>query len=1207
MAISSSEHYSINSAGSNSISTSGNWTECSSSSPCLICENDHFCSFKVDKYGTVAKCRKVSGGEYKEKSDNLGPAWFHGVHPVRGRIPGWNPAHDPDGNNRSGGRLYLRNTATPAAAQETPSATSNHKSDTHPAQIEKGDADTIDAVYRAFLSNLSLDPKHRADLTKRGLSDDQIKRGGFRSVPGENRIAISKNLASKFSRDAILSTPGFYYDSQKKRYSCSGIDGYFIPIRDADGRIQALQIRLDDPIGSTKYISFSSKEKFSDGKKGPSPGSPFAYPVGPNGETFNQLSGVSVIRVTEGILKAYIATALSGIHTFGIPGVGTHGAFVNWFKERYPDPASAPILEVAFDSDAGTNPAVAGAINGTVHPTVSAGYRVHLLTWPESSGKGIDDVLLAGNADKIQTFQGVPAKHEADRILQAAKAADKAKREAEQLAKIDGLISAYRSEGGLEIFRDEERLSTLYDIYKHDTIGFNSIKKVFQKSGDVKAVLSIIKEYEGRLSAQKNKVVNMSGQPIDGDQCDSDQAEATPLGGIHTLRPIRECLFGSADASITEQDHATEPEDQAQKAARENCPIPASIGCPPAYKISMGAGILLKSENPDSLPQTVSRRPIVPIHRYIDTATGLEQVKIAWFEPSGNYWKSTIVPRSVAASAQKILAVADNGLPVSSDNALGLCRWLVAVIVENPSIPITETTSKFGWVGSPGRAFLLGCEMIKASKAGGDSASSSDNGHTTASNPHGGAIPDTTTASTTTAPRIQFDAGSEPENANLARSLEPRGSFEGWAQMAEEVTAESPLGAVVMAASFAAPLLSILDIPGFIIELAGTTSQGKTITTKCAASVWGNPEPAARAHFLNTWNLTAVALERLLGTLNHLPAILDDTQQAPRKMNLSEMVYHIAGGQGRGRGAKTPGSRQHVETWQTIGISTGEQPITAFGAEGGAVARSVVLWCSGKLFPKFDAHQADRIQAAAQDHYGHAGRRFIQWIVDNPTDAKQRIRDEFGRAKKRIIESGDGSGVLSRISGYLAVIEAAAVMAGEILNIPGLHRGVITDEIIRLASLEASKANRADEALEAAWRWANLEVERFWNTNAENKDKFFPVGGWAGRMDCTDKEIESWPEPVKERTVTMLAFNQDALRGYLARIGYQDYEAIVRTWADRGYIETDKDRTSRLTKKIKIRGASARYVVMAQATIERLAGIDPNELEENDIFGPMAG
>lgn len=1187
MAISSSEHYSINSTGSNSISTSGVWTDCSSSSPCLICGKTSYCSFKEDKYGTVAKCRKVKGGEYKHDTDRLGDAWYHGVHPVRGRIPGWNPAHDPDGNwNNDGGRLYLRNTA---AAQAPSQATSSHKSDTDtdPSRIEKGDAATLDAVYRAFLSSLSLDPQHKADLTRRGLSDDQIKRGGFRSVPGENRISISRGLASKFGRDAILSTPGFCYDSAKMRFSCSGKDGYFIPIRDADGKIQALQIRLDDPTGGAKYVSFSSARKLSDGKEGPSPGSPFASPVGPNGETFNQLNGVSAIRVTEGILKAYIATALSGIPTLGIPGVGTWEAFVNWFKERYPDPANAPILEVAFDADAPTNSAVAGAVNNIVAHAVSAGYRVHLLTWPESAGKGIDDVLLAGNVDQIKIFKGVPAKHEADRILQSAKAADKAKRDAEQQEKINGLISAYQNEGGLQIFRDEERLSTLYDIHKHDPIGFNTIKKIFQKSGDVKDALSIIKEYETRLAAQKNKVVSMSGRPIDGDSSDNPQTETIPLGGIDALRPIRECLFGSADAGTTDPS-TTEPENQAHKAARESCPIPTTIGCPPAYKISMGGGILLKSENPDSLPQAVSRRPVVPIHRYIDTATGLEQVKITWFESSGNYWKSTIVPRSVAASAQKILTVADNGLPVSSDNALALCKWLMAVIVENPSIPITETTSKFGWIGSPGGAFLLGCDVITAKAS---------------SNPQGGTIPEPTT----TGPRIQFDSGSEPENANLARSLEPRGSFEGWQEMATEATAESPLGAVVMAASFAAPLLSLLDLPGFVIELAGATSQGKTITTKCAASVWGNPEPAARAHYLNTWNLTAVALERLLGTLNHLPVILDDTQQAPKKMDLPEKIYHIAGGQGRGRGAKNPGSRQHVETWQTIGISSGEQPITGFGAEGGAVARSIILWCSGKLFPRFNAEQADRIQAAAQDHYGHAGRRFIQWIVDNPTDAKRRIRDEYDRAKRRIIESGDGSGVLSRISGYLAIVEAAAIMAGEVLGIDGLARGVVSDEVIRLASLEAAKANRADEALEVAWRWANLESERFWNNDAENKDEFFPVGGWAGRMDWTVEEIESWPEPVKDRAVTMLAFNPDALRGYLARIGYQDYEAIVRTWADRGYIETDKDRASRLTKKIKIRGASARYVVMARATIERLSGIDPNELEENDILGPIAG
>ncbi|HBT47941.1 MAG TPA: hypothetical protein DEA73_08745 [Peptococcaceae bacterium] len=40
-----------------------------------------------------------------------------------------------------------------------------------------------DRVYRHFLRQLDLYPRHKAELLRRGLSEDDIKRNGYKSIP----------------------------------------------------------------------------------------------------------------------------------------------------------------------------------------------------------------------------------------------------------------------------------------------------------------------------------------------------------------------------------------------------------------------------------------------------------------------------------------------------------------------------------------------------------------------------------------------------------------------------------------------------------------------------------------------------------------------------------------------------------------------------------------------------------------------------------------------------------------------------------------------------------------------------------------------------------------------------------------------------------------------------------------------------------------
>ena len=61
---------------------------------------------------------------------------------------------------------------------------------------------------------------------------------------------------------------------------------------------------------------------------------------------------------------------------------------------------------IAFDADSRRNPAVAENSANFGKALLDEGYEVYYLTWPNNCGKGVDDVVNAGQRGKIRTVEG---------------------------------------------------------------------------------------------------------------------------------------------------------------------------------------------------------------------------------------------------------------------------------------------------------------------------------------------------------------------------------------------------------------------------------------------------------------------------------------------------------------------------------------------------------------------------------------------------------------------------------------------------------------------------------------------------------------------------------------------------------------------------------------------------------------------------------
>jgi hypothetical protein len=320
------------------------WTSVSRRHPCEICHKGTWCSRSRD--GRVAICQRQGGPGATWRTDKNGSCyWIHF-------------------SNDSSDSFHRHVPPLPLAPQPERAATAD-----------------LDRVYRALLSILPLEAKHRQDLRLRGLSDKIISRSSYRTLPLSGRSRIAGQLVDQLGVDLVSRVPGLVRrEGHPGTYwTIAGRPGVIISVRSADGAIIGLMVRCDDPGTGGKYRWLSSKHA-----GGPSPEMQCHVPLH-NGDT-------RVIRLTEGALKADIATALSGLLTLGLPGVAPWHLALPILQQLQPD-----MIVLAWDADWRHNLHVAKSLGDCAWALHELGVEVAFEFWQPKLGKGIDDVLVNGH------------------------------------------------------------------------------------------------------------------------------------------------------------------------------------------------------------------------------------------------------------------------------------------------------------------------------------------------------------------------------------------------------------------------------------------------------------------------------------------------------------------------------------------------------------------------------------------------------------------------------------------------------------------------------------------------------------------------------------------------------------------------------------------------------------------------------------------
>ena len=228
------------------------------------------------------------------------------------------------------------------------------------------------ATYTALLQNLTLASDHRENLLSRGLSLEEIHRLGYKTTPVLGFTSLAKRLREKGLY--LAGVPGFYKNQSQWTLKIPG-RGILIPVRDVQGQIQGLQVRLDN-VEKRKFRWLSSN----------------GLEEGCGAKTWVHLAGEPrpLLLLTEGPMKADVIHFLTGQTVLAVAGVNSLSQLRPVLEELRA--AGMEKVMTAFDMDYLTNPHVRAGQEDLTHLLDQCGISYGTYLW-DPRYKGLDDYI----------------------------------------------------------------------------------------------------------------------------------------------------------------------------------------------------------------------------------------------------------------------------------------------------------------------------------------------------------------------------------------------------------------------------------------------------------------------------------------------------------------------------------------------------------------------------------------------------------------------------------------------------------------------------------------------------------------------------------------------------------------------------------------------------------------------------------------------
>jgi intracellular sulfur oxidation DsrE/DsrF family protein len=380
--------------------------------------------------------------------------------------------------------------------------------------------------------------------------------------------------------------------------------------------------------------------------------------------------------------------------------------------------------------------------------------------------------------------------------------------------------------------------------------------------------------------------------------------------------------------------------------------VEVTIPNPPwPYTRRASGGIVVRSKGDDGVegaPITVHDYDMYPVRRIYSERVGQESTIWRVNQPIVGWQEIHIEQASLADARSLHAALMGKGIYVPPSRLKLMVGFMIAYITElQKKTPVEKVSSKMAW--QEGNAsFVLDTKEY----------------HTDG--------------------KISSHLLS-PELKQEMPGLHSKGTLEGWKEAIQFYNNPGyEAHRFLLYASFGSPLFHMTGHKGAILSATGKPGTGKSTTLQAIASVWGHPQQLIVNGTKS--GTTQNALMTLLSRYNNLPFPLDEiTKLEPRVVG--ELCLSVSQGTGKIRSTRTGSLSSLVEAWSLLMITTANTDlyVTLAGDRRDASAEAMrALQIPISLPGVHTKAEADHfINVSLQEHYGHAGHAFAQYIAPN--------------------------------------------------------------------------------------------------------------------------------------------------------------------------------------------------------------------------------
>lgn len=263
----------------------------------------------------------------------------------------------------------------------------------------------------------------------------------------------------------------------------------------------------------------------------------------------------------------------------------------------------------------------------------------------------------------------------------------------------------------------------------------------------------------------------------------------------------------------------------------------------------------------------------------------------------------------------------------------------------------------------------------------------------------------------------------------------PKGTYDQWLELVNQhVVGHTPME-LMLAASFAAPIIGLLnvtevaEVDSLLLNIVGNSTTGKTTAAMVAAAVFGSPSITSNG-LIQTFNGTTNALQSIISGNTGVTLVFDETS-----MNMmgnkafTSFIYKLAQNKDKARLNKEAELRE-TERWATVMLFTGESSILEnANANEGLYVRLFefknVQWTK-------DANHSEVLKDGLTNNYGHAGIKYVQYLLNKKPDELKSIWLDF---KEKLKEKLPDTKFTDRVSSKFAMLLTGAHLANEALGI----------------------------------------------------------------------------------------------------------------------------------------------------------------------------